>query len=232
MDDTAHLRHALIIGASRSLGLGLATELAARGWVVTGTVRGDTTTGLHQLAAASAGRVSVTRADITAPADLERLRGEFAPGSLDLLFVNAGITDPDLPASAVATDVFERVMVTNALGPVRAVEALAPLVREDGTIGVMTSRQGSISLNVRGGHEVYRASKAALNQLIRSYDARRTDRRTLLLLHPGWVQTELGGDGAPLTVEESVTGLVDTLDRHVGDGGLQFRNHLDEVIPW
>ena len=214
MDDIAHARRALIIGASRSLGLGLAAELAARGWAVTGTVRGDSPTALHQLAAGSAGRVSVARADITVPADLDRLVLEFDPGSLDLLFVNAGITDPDLPAAAVATDVFERVMVTNALAPLRAIEALAPLVREDGTIGVMTSRQGSISLNERGGHEVYRASKAALNQLMRSYDARRADRRTLLLIHPGWVQTELGGEGAPLTVEESVTGVVDTIERH------------------
>jgi NAD(P)-dependent dehydrogenase (short-subunit alcohol dehydrogenase family) len=224
-------KRALVIGASRTLGLGLVRELAARGWEVTGTVRGDARTGLHELAEADA-RVRVARADLTDQADLDRLRSTLPDGSLDLLYISAGITDPDIPASQVPTDVFEHVMVTNALAPLRAIETLAPLVRDDGTIGVMTSRQGSVSLNERGGHEVYRASKAALNQLLRSYDARRTDARTLVLIHPGWVQTELGGEGAPLTIEESVPGIVDVLDRHAGDGGLQFRSYTDEVIPW
>jgi NAD(P)-dependent dehydrogenase (short-subunit alcohol dehydrogenase family) len=95
------------------------------------------------------------------------------------------------------------------------------------------SRQGSVSLNTRGGHEVYRASKSALNQLMRSYAARNADDpRTLLLLHPGWVQTELGGPGAQLTVEESAHGVADVLERHAGDGGLQFLDYRDQVVPW
>ena len=82
-----------------------------------------------------------------------------------------------------------------------------------GTIGVMTSTQGSISINERGGHEVYRASKAALNQLMRSYAARHGTDRTLLLMDPGWVQTELGGEGAPLSVADSVRGVVTTIEK-------------------
>jgi len=73
----------------------------------------------------------------------------------------------------------------------------------------MSSSQGSIALNTNGGHEVYRASKSALNQLMRSYAARhRKDTRTLLLLNPGWVQTDLGGEGAQLTIDQSVPALV------------------------
>lgn len=104
---------------------------------------------------------------------------------------------------------------------------------ETGTLGVMSSTQGSISMNVNGGHEVYRASKSALNQLMRSFAARHADDpRTLLLLDPGWVQTELGGEGAALTVEESVPGVVGTIPGHAGEGGLQFVDHQDRTVPW
>lgn len=96
----------------------------------------------------------------------------------------------------------------------------------------MSSRQGSISLNTRGGHEVYRASKSALNQLMRSYATRAATGHTLLCLHPGWVQTELGGAGAPLTVEQSVAGLVTTVQAHTGEPGLQFLDHRGDVVPW
>ncbi len=226
-------RRALVIGASRSLGLGLVRELAERGWEVVGTVRSTARTPLHELADASAGRIAVLeQVDVTEDGDLARLGGELLEAGFDLLFVNAGITDADVPAGDVDAETFAKVMVTNALAPLHTIEALAHLVRPDGTIAVMSSRQGSISLNDRGGHEVYRASKSALNQLMRSYDARRTDSRTVLLVHPGWVQTELGGVGAPLTVEESAHGVVNTVERHASDGGLQFRNYLDEVVPW
>jgi NAD(P)-dependent dehydrogenase (short-subunit alcohol dehydrogenase family) len=223
---------ALIVGASRNLGLGLAREYARRGWRVIGTVRGSGRTGLHDLADASGGRVTIEHADITLRDDLTMLRDRLGGAELDLLFVNAGITDEDKPAAEVGADVFSAVMVTNALGPMLAVETLGPLVAARGTIGVMSSRQGSVSLNTRGGHEVYRASKSALNQLMRSYAVRRTDDRTLLLIHPGWVQTELGGAGAQLTVDDSVPGIVDTIERHAGEPGLQFRDHQDAVVPW
>jgi NAD(P)-dependent dehydrogenase (short-subunit alcohol dehydrogenase family) len=88
-------------------------------------------------------------------------------------------------------------------------------------------------MNVNGGHEVYRASKSALNQLMRSFAARHADDpRTLLLVDPGWVQTELGGEGAPLSVDESVSGVVDTITAHQGEGGLQFVDHRNQTVPW
>jgi len=225
-------RRALVIGASRNLGLGLVGELVDRGWDVTGTVRGTGRTGLHKLADARPERVHIETADITVPADLARLRESLEPAPLDLLFVNAGITDPDLPIRDVVSDVFTRVMLTNAYAPMQVVEAFADAVGPHGTIAVMSSRQGSIGFNTRGGNEVYRASKSALNQLMRSYAARDESGRTLMLVHPGWVQTELGGEGAPLTVAESVPGIVDTLERHAGEPGLVFRDYRDQVVPW
>lgn len=225
-------RTALVVGASRSLGLALAGELAERGFDVVATVRGETPEALATLADRT-GRVTVEHLDITDTGQIDALRERLGDRRIDLLFVNAGITDADVPAAQVPTEVFVEVMVTNALSPMRVVEGLAPLVPPTGTIGVMSSRQGSIGFNTRGGHEVYRASKSALNQLMRSYAARTAeDPRTLLLLHPGWVQTELGGPGARLTVAESARGVAEVLVGHAHDGGLQFLDHTGAVVPW
>ena len=226
------VKKALIVGASRTIGAGLVREFAARGWDVTGTIRGDGRTELHALAEASGGRIQVEQLDITDNGGIQRLRGRCDDGSLDLLFINAGIADPDEPVGKVTAEVFTQVMVTNALAPMHVVEAFGECVKPHGTIGVMTSTQGSISLNERGGHEVYRASKAALNQLMRSYAARQSADHTLLLMDPGWVQTELGGEGAPLTVDDSVRGVVTMIESHAGEAGLQFRDYQDQVVPW
>lgn len=234
MDHVDHhsVKRALIVGASRNLGAGLVREFASRGWDVTGTVRGTEGTELHALAASSNGRIRIDHVDVTDDRAIERLADRIDDASLDLLFVNAGVTDQDVPVGAVNAETFTRVMVTNALAPMHVVEAMARCVRPRGTIGVMTSRQGSVGLNTRGGHEVYRASKSALNQLMRSYAARDDSGRTLLLIHPGWVQTELGGEGAPFTVAESVRGVATIIEAHAGDGGLQFLDHQDRVVPW
>ncbi|MFE2374912.1 SDR family NAD(P)-dependent oxidoreductase [Streptomyces sp. NPDC059398] len=224
---------ALIIGASRALGLGLATEFARRGWDVIGTVRGSERTGLHDLADASGGRVTVESLDMTKPEQLAALRERLAGRTLDLLFVNAAITRGDIPVGEVPEEMFTEVMVTNALSPMRVVESLRSLVAPAGTIGVMSSRQGSLTLNTRGGHEVYRASKSALNQLMRSYAVRYADAaHTLLLMCPGHVRTELGGPDAPLTIDQSVPGVVDTIESHRGEPGLHFLNYRNETVPW
>ena len=225
-------RIALVVGASRALGLALAATLLDRGWRVIATER-SRSDGLRELQDRTGDRLVVEHLDVTDPDTIAALRTRLDGTVLDLEFVNAGATDADLPIAEVTTDDFVHVMVTNALSPLRVVEALGPLVADDGTIAVMSSRQGSVSLNERGGHEVYRASKSALNQLMRSYAARhRDDPRAVLLIHPGWVQTELGGPGAPLTVAESVAGVADVVERHAGEGGLQFLDHRDQVVAW
>ena len=224
---------ALIVGASRALGLGLAGELLKRGWEVIGTVRGEQRTGLHDLADESEGWLSVEQLDMTEPDQLAALAERLAGRSLDLLFVNAAITQGDVPAGEVSTTSFVEVMVTNALSPLRVVERLRSIVAPTGTIAVMSSSQGSISLNTRGHHDVYRASKSALNQLMRSYAVRYADdTRTVLLINPGHVQTELGGPTAPLTVDDSVPGVVDTIEAHRGEPGLQFLDYRGRVVPW
>jgi NAD(P)-dependent dehydrogenase (short-subunit alcohol dehydrogenase family) len=209
----------------------MAAEFLRRGWRVIATVRGESRTQLHELDAHE--RLEIETLDMTVPAQIAALHDRLSGRSLDLLFVNAAITQGDIPVADVSTESFIEVMVTNALSPLRVVESLQDLVPDSGTIGIMSSRQGSISQNTRGGHEVYRASKSALNQLFRSFAARHADDpRTLLLINPGHVKTELGGPDARLTIDDSVPGLVDTILAHEGEGGLQFLDYRNDVVPW
>jgi len=162
-------RRVLLIGASRGLGLALAQEWLRCGWQVVATVRGPERTRLHDLADAHAESVEIETVDVTVPEQIAALRRRLASRTFDLLFVNAGVTnEPEGTVAETSTEEFVRVMVTNALGPLRVVEALQDLVTPTGTIGVMSSGQGSVADNERGGHEVYRGSKAALNTFMRS----------------------------------------------------------------
>jgi NAD(P)-dependent dehydrogenase (short-subunit alcohol dehydrogenase family) len=224
----------LIIGASRGLGYALAAEYVARGWQVTATARGTGRTALADLAASSDGRLVVETVDITVPEQVAALHQRLAQTTFDLLFVNAGVTNgPEETVANVPTDTFVRLMVTNALSPMRVVETLQDLVTPNGTIAVMSSGQGSIANNDKGGFEIYRASKSALNQLMRSFAARHAgDPRTLLLMAPGWVQTDLGGPAAPLTIGQSIPGVIDTIEAQTGHGGLQYLDYQGHTVRW
>jgi NAD(P)-dependent dehydrogenase (short-subunit alcohol dehydrogenase family) len=224
----------LLIGASRGLGAAMAEEFAKRNWKVVGTVRGTSRTPLHDLAARLPGRIDIETVDITVPAQVSALRARLADKTFDMLFVNAGVTsDPKETIAEVTTEEFVRVMVTNALSPMRVVEALADLVAAQGTIGIMSSGQGSISNNTAGQREVYRGSKAALNMFMRSFAARRAaDGRTLILMAPGWVRTDLGGPEGRLSIDESVPNVVSTLLAARGRPGLQYLDYLGRTVPW
>ncbi len=223
----------LLIGASRGLGLAIAKEYLDNGAHVVATVRGTTRTLLHELQSAYT-ELEIETLDVTSRGEVAGLRDRLSSRRFDLLFHNAGVTNGRFETSAtVSTEEFTRLMVTNALSPLRVIETFTDLVSPDGTIATMSSGQGSIANNERGGFEVYRASKSALNQLMRSYAARnQEDPRTLLLMAPGWVRTELGGPDARLTIDESIPKLVATVDAQHGRGGLQFLDYHGETIPW
>ena len=224
----------LLVGASRGLGYAMAEEFLKRGWNVLGTVRGPARTRLHDLSQRSPGRVEVETVDITMPDQIAALRTRLTDRTLDMLFVNAGVTNnPDETIGEVTMEEFIRVMVTNALSPMRVVEALYDIVANEGTIGVMSSGQGSVSNNTNGQREVYRGSKAALNTFMRSFAARHcADRRAMVLMAPGWVRTEMGGPNARLTIEESIPNLVSTLLAVQGKPGLQYLDYLGRTVPW
>jgi NAD(P)-dependent dehydrogenase (short-subunit alcohol dehydrogenase family) len=233
-DPATSRQRVLLIGASRGLGLALAREWAAGGRQVTATVRGSGRTPLHDLAEASGGRIEIETLDITDPAAITALHDRLAGRTFDLLFVNAGVTHRiEDTAGTISTEEFTQVMVTNALSPLRVIEALADLVDPAGTIGVMSSGQGSVANNEGGGWEVYRGSKAALNMFMRSYAARHAgEPRTLVLMAPGWVQTDMGGEGARLTVDESIPNVVKTIDSLQDSPGLHYVDYLGRTVPW
>ena len=225
-------RQALVVGASRGLGLVLVDELLRRDWHVVATTRGADGE-LRALADASDGRLVVEHLEMTDPAQLEALHRHLADRRLDLLFVNAAIDRGDLSIDEVPTSMFTEVMITNALSPLRVLEGLRDLVVPDGTVAVMSSDQGSISHNTDVGYELYKASKAALNQLVRSYANRHhDDGHTTLLIDPGHNQTRLGGPGAPLRPQDSIPDVVDVLETQAGVPGLRFLDRHGEPVPW
>jgi NAD(P)-dependent dehydrogenase (short-subunit alcohol dehydrogenase family) len=221
----------LLIGASRGLGLAMAQEFLKKDWNVLGTVRGGHT-GLHDLAGQFPGRVAIETLDINAPDELAALAARLTGRSFDMLFVNAGISNnPADTIGTVTTDEFIRVMVTNALSPMRVIESLEAHVAPAGLIGVMSSGQGSIANNEKGMREVYRGSKAALNMFMRSFAAR-TAPRPMVTMAPGWVKTDLGGEQAPLTIADSIPNLVNVLLAKRARPGLEYLDYMGRTVPW
>jgi NAD(P)-dependent dehydrogenase (short-subunit alcohol dehydrogenase family) len=222
------------MGASRGLGFALAEEYLKRGWQVVATERVRSTSRLSSLLPAYDGRLEIETVDIDLPDQVAALRARLASRAFDLLFVNAGVKNDDRETIAdVSTEEFVRVMVTNALSPLRVIETFQDLVPPSGTIGIMSSGQGSITNNENGNHEVYRGSKAALNMFMRSFAARHAgDPRTLLLIAPGWVRTDMGGTQARLSIEESIPNLANTIEAQAGRAGLQYLDYLGRTVPW
>ena len=213
--------NALILGASRGLGLGLARELVVRGWQVTGTVRKEADrAGVEAVGAGSA------IADITDPASIAALE----TGDLDLLFVNAGISEPDTFES-IDADGIGHLFMTNAVAPVRAALSLLHAVKPDGMVAFMSSRMGSVALTTQDNKAMYRASKAALNSLTRGKIAS-FEGRPVLSFHPGWVETDMGGKGADLDVATSVTGIADVIEEHRNVPGSAFVDYSGATLAW
>jgi NAD(P)-dependent dehydrogenase (short-subunit alcohol dehydrogenase family) len=206
-----------------------------KGWNVVGTVRGGTTrTELHELADEYRDQLDIEVLDINEPAQITSLRERLSGRVFDILFVNAGTTNNEhTPIGEVPTDDFVSVMVTNALSPMRVIEALQDLVPPTGLIGAMSSGQGSITNNTTGMREVYRGSKAALNMFMRSFAVRQSDTaRAFVLMAPGWVRTALGGPDARLTIEQSVPNLVNVLLAKRDRPGLEYLDYLGRTVPW
>ena len=226
---------ALIAGANRGIGLGVAREFLTRGWSVIATARQpDQAAALHALADLHPGRVEIGRLDMNDPAGIDAFAAGLRDRTLDIVLVNAGVAGPDhRSATAVTESEIGRLMFTNAIAPIRLSRRLADRIRRDtGVLAFTSSSMGSVALNP-GGHELYRASKAALNSLTRGLHAEMTGRKvTVLTLHPGWVRTDMGGPIASVSVEDSARGMIDVMLSQRGGHRHRFLDYLGNDIAW
>jgi NAD(P)-dependent dehydrogenase (short-subunit alcohol dehydrogenase family) len=172
--------------------------------------------------------------DIDDAGGVRALRQRLEGRRFDVLFINAGIARAieSTPVEADEED-FLNMMQTNALAPVRTVELLGDLVADDGVVAVMSSELGSIANNTNPRWQLYSASKAALNMLMKGFAVRHpADTRALLLVAPGWVRTKLGGGDARLSIEESIPLVVDTIEANRGKPGLRYLDRFNAPLPW
>ena len=216
----------LITGANRGIGLELARQYVADGWDVIGTARSPERAGeLNALG------VQVEQLDAADPTHITALADRLKGRAIDVMIANAGVMGPlDLdPEGWVET------FRTNSIGPTLLAEALKPNVLAGGQkkMVAITSRMGSIGDNSAGGYAVYRSSKAALNAAWTSLALDwRADGLTLAMLHPGWVQTDMGGANAAVTPQESVAGLRKVIASLTPNRSGVFKAFDGADIPW
>jgi NAD(P)-dependent dehydrogenase (short-subunit alcohol dehydrogenase family) len=222
---------ALIIGASRGLGLGLVKTLLADGWQVTATVRNPQ----NAQALQALGKVQIEQLDMDDQAAVLALSQQLKDQVFDLLFVNAGVKGPEVqtPGGATLAEVGQ-LFFTNAVAPINLAQRFVEQLRPgSGVLAFMSSVLGSVTMPDAPELALYKASKAALNSMTNSFVSQLGEQRpTVLSLHPGWVKTDMGGEGADLDVETSTRGLVDQVNAYAGRGGHHFINYKGETIPW
>ena len=213
-------KHVLIVGASRGIGLGLAKEFGKRGWQVTATERSKSDD-LHALDG-----VQITTLDVTDPSTFD------VEGKFDAVIVNAGITGARHQSSEQATaDEVAHVMMTNAFGPAHLAKRLIPQMTQGSVLGFVSSLMGSIK-DSSGGYELYRTSKTAQNMLAKGIAENEAKEHGLavLSLHPGWVQTDMGGPNAKVTVEDSAAGLADVIEQ--AQQGYAYVDYTGKTLPF
>ena len=226
---------AVVIGANRGIGFAVVKEMLGRGWSVIATARKpDAAADLKALAAAHPGKLEIQALDMTDTGQLDAFAASMNGRQLDAVLVNAGISGPGHMSASKATEAETgALMFTNAVAPIRLARAMAGAVKEKtGVLAFTSSIMGSVSLNT-GGHELYRASKAALNSLSRGLWSEVKGRGvTLLTLHPGWVRTDMGGPSAPVGVEDSARGIVTVIERERGKHHHAFIDYTGAELAW
>lgn len=223
-------RHALIVGASRGLGLGLVETFLGRGWAVTATQRKPGSA----LSRLSNEALAVETADIDDDAGVAALHERLAGQRFELIFVVAGVaTQAHDPVHTVSRDVAGQVYQTNAVSPILFAERFLDTLAPGGSVAFMSSILGSVGLNTEGGWDTYRASKAALNTYARTFEHRHREQNlSVLLVHPGWVKTDMGGEEADIDVATSVTGTAEAVERALGKPGIAYFDYTGETLAW
>ena len=220
------MKHVVITGANRGIGLELARHYQAEGWRVTGVCR-ETSSELERVAAQV-----IDRIDVTSKESIEQLVATLQGQTIDLLINNAGLMQDEILGS-LDFDSFRLQMEINAFAPLRISEALLPNLQPGSKIANITSRMGSIADNDSGGRYGYRASKAAFNALGRSLAIDLKEHGIAVAqLHPGFVKTRMVNFGGLITTEESVVGLAERIEAlNLENSGSFWHSNGDE-LPW
>ena len=221
----------LLIGASRGIGFELASQYIADGWRVIATARSDE--GLERLKALGA---QTLRLDVADPASNSGLSWQLDGEKIDLAIYVAGAMDRNSASTPPTRDSFDAVMHTNVMGAMQVIPQIVPMVHETkGVIACISSIMGSMQETTSGNAALYRVSKAALNMVVRCTQAEQPD-VTVMAIHPGWVQTDMGGAAAPLTPEQSASSLRQTLNRILEQRDPTqrgaFLNHDGQTLLW
>ncbi|AMO70939.1 SDR family oxidoreductase [Sphingorhabdus sp. M41] len=217
----------IITGANRGLGLEMARQYAANGWNVIGTAREPDKA--EELQAID--KVTVMQLDAAEDASIRKFAEQLGDQPVDLFINNAGIYGP----SEFDRKGWLDLLNINVIGPVALATALKDNVAQSKArkMVVISSQVGSIAENDSGNMIYYRTSKAAINQAWNSLAQQWKDEGlTLAMMHPGWVQTDMGGENADLTPEESVGGMRSVIDGLTQDQNGKFYDYSGREIPW
>jgi len=225
----------LVTGANRGLGLEFCRQYAAAGWRVFATCREpEDATALAELANRFP-LLSLHALDVANFSQIEALSAELAGESCDLLLNNAGIYPDDNGLGKLNYQAWSQAFWVNTMAAVKMAEAFLPQVeRSEGKlIAAVSSLMGSMSDNTSGGSYLYRTSKAALNAAYKSLSIDVRSRGVgVLILHPGWVRTDMGGKNALIDADESVAGMRAQLDAFTLKKSGCFIRYDGRIAPW
>ncbi len=226
----------VITGANRGIGLEFARQLSGQGHHIIATARHpDRAEALQQLTQAHPDRVRVLTLDASDADSVSALAAKLGEDEVDWLIHNAGVYPRCGALGELDYDAMRQGFEVNTLGPLRVVEALLPALRraERGRVALLTSQMGSIADNKSGGAYAYRVSKAALNMAAMSLSRDLAGEDIpVTVLHPGWVQTDMGGANAQITPEQSVGGMIEVITGLTLERTGSFLSWQGETLPW
>ncbi len=229
---------ALITGANRGIGLEFVRQYATDGWRVFACCRSPVAAdALNHLAAQYPDRVTIYPLDVANHQQIEQLAQTLSKQSIDLLINNAGVYPPGQGDAfgEMDYDAWAHAFEVNAMAPLRMVEAFIQHISSSQlkTIITVTSKMGSIADNRGGGSYGYRSSKAAVNIVMKSLSIDLSASGiTAVLLHPGWVRTDMGGPSGLISAEQSVTGMRHVISQLKFEDSGKFYAFDGQVVPW